>query len=78
MHRLKRPASQGSFLRCGFHYVKRADPMTPRRQKAMVKSRKDDTNGNFWWVNPEYSSKTEVAGRQFRRMQGRMVINQTS
>ena len=52
--------------------------MMPRRQKAMVKSRKDDTNGNFWWVNPEYSSKTEVAGRQFRKIQGRTVINQTS
>ena len=65
-------------MRCGLFYEKRPDTKVPNRQQATVSDMKTATNGYVLCVKLRYSSKTLLAGRQFRMMQGKTVINQIS
>ena len=75
---IKNPHLGEFSLRCGLLYEKRPDTKVPNRQKATVSDMKTATNGYVLCVKLRYSSKTLLAGRQFRMIQGKTVINQIS
>ena len=61
-----------------YHFRSNEAPMTPTRQNKTVSAQNHTKNGSFLCVNPQYSSKTLLAGKQFKRIQGKTVINHTS
>ena len=50
----------------------------PKLQQVITNNTKNAKKGSFFRVNPRYSSKTVLAGKEFKNMHGKTEINQIS